>query len=87
MVQLIPIGSAEFLINMNYDSKVIDQESMQRFIFQFEFVVEQLCTIGDDTAIGNIPLLSSRDHYEIMKWNSDGKPPDPDLCCVHNTIQ
>ncbi|KAL9610621.1 MAG: hypothetical protein Q9167_004695 [Letrouitia subvulpina] len=85
MVQFIPTDVAEILVNVSFDSKVIDEIQMQRFLFQLEFVVERLCQSENNATIGDIPLLNFQDRQEINTWNSE-KYLEPTLSCVHSII-
>ncbi|KAI4157992.1 MAG: hypothetical protein LQ342_007852 [Letrouitia transgressa] len=86
MVQFIPTDTAEILVNVNFDSDVIDEIQMQRLLFQLEFVVERLCHSENNVTIGDVPLLDPHDRQEINKWNSE-KWPESTLSCVHRIIQ
>lgn len=86
MAQFIPTDTAEILVNVNFDSDVIDEIQMQRFLFQLEFLVEQLCESKTNATIGDVPFLNPYDRQEINRWNSE-KCQEPTFSCIHRIIQ
>ncbi|RFU81918.1 amp-dependent synthetase ligase [Trichoderma arundinaceum] len=69
-----------------FDSRVIENETIQRMTVQYEQLLKRLCShILDATSIDDFKLTTNQDLNEIWQWNS--KPPETIEKCVHHLIE
>ena len=78
----LTMDGAKLLVN--FDPKLVGAPQMHRMLYQFEHLLQQLCS---DVAVPvfSIPLASQRDQAEIERWNSTAPKIVDD--CVHQLFE
>ncbi|KAH8647773.1 hypothetical protein BX600DRAFT_530728 [Xylariales sp. PMI_506] len=57
-------------LNINFDSGAMEEEAVQRFAVQLEYVLQQLCTTSfEESKLSDISCVSKQDLSRIWKWN------------------
>ncbi|PGH20058.1 hypothetical protein AJ80_03708 [Polytolypa hystricis UAMH7299] len=65
------LGDRTVEIEARFDDAVLSEEQVQRLLYQFETVIEQLNLQSTTTKVGEIDLCSEQDKQQIMKWNAE----------------
>jgi amino acid adenylation domain-containing protein len=68
------------------DPTIIEQTQLRRMAFQFEHILQQICSLGRGASrVANIQTVSAHDRVEIGSWNS--KPWTPVKQCVLELLE
>ena len=68
-----------------FDAAVLDRKQMNRLVFQFQHIFQQLCLEQNDIRIQDIETISPQDEQELWKWNA--AVPQAVESCVHHLIE
>lgn len=75
----------ELTVTSIFDEAILDRRQMERMIFQFQHILQQLCLEQDDRQIQDIETISPQDVQDLWRWNSS--VPQILESCVHHLIE
>lgn len=75
------LGADNVGCTAHYDSSLVEEDQVQRILYQFESLVQQICTSPADKRVLDLNILSVCDQTSIRDWNAHIPPP------VHRTLQ
>ncbi|KAG9244842.1 hypothetical protein BJ878DRAFT_440567 [Calycina marina] len=72
-------------LRTQHDTNVISTAQIERLLYQFKHVVQQLDAYAVDQTIRSVNLMSPEDHSQLSKWNK--VLPASANVCAHHLIQ
>lgn len=75
----------ELIVTSIFDAAILDRRQIERMIFQFQHILQQLCLEQDNSQIQDIETISPQDVQELWRWN--GSVPQILESCVHHLIE
>lgn len=75
----------ELSITSIFDAAILDRRQMNRLVFQFQHIFQQLCLEQADSRVQDIETISPQDVQELWKWNAC--VPQAVESCVHHIIE
>ncbi|KAK2591374.1 hypothetical protein QQS21_010934 [Conoideocrella luteorostrata] len=75
------LGADNIAASALFDSKVIDQWTVQNLLQRLKYALVQLETAGPETTIEELELITEKDLSQIWEWNSTVPPKvEQDIC-------
>nr|POF13490.1 nonribosomal peptide synthetase tes [Quercus suber] len=84
------LSDAEVVLNLTFDSSILNAAQIERMAIQYEHVVQQLLSAegrGDPTqALHSVTLCGPRDVEEVRSWNTDVQT-EVVSSCFHTMVE
>jgi len=72
-------------IELNFDPGVLSMQQVQRIMWQFQHIIQQLCVEEQEAKVSSLTIISPEDEAEITRWNSNS--PAVVEACLHSLFK
>ncbi|MCJ1261333.1 hypothetical protein MMC22_001197 [Lobaria immixta] len=63
------LGNGGIEVSAGYDSSIISRKQMQRVIYQFDYLIQQMCQASESLLVEELDAVSLHDRQELKNWS------------------
>jgi amino acid adenylation domain-containing protein len=86
IMECIVTGDNSVDVELQFDSKVLQEGSAKTILEQFEYVIQQLVDASEATQLKDVTLITPAHYQQIIDWNNRVNIEEVDDC-VHNLFR